>query len=159
MSAEVTLPELTLKPQPLAEGVDVRDQLWELRCKDPYETHDDVVLIHPSQVVLLAERMGILPVIDEDAKHTIARLTRRLRLLADRIDCQHTDLLGVAEKGHECVDEELAYAEASYEIASEFIADLPPVEPSTDVPRDTGVSHAGHTSDSTPTGQLSLGNV
>src|SRR5438067_2170846 len=84
-----------------------------------------MVSMHPVQVRLVAERIGILSAIDPDSKRTIARLSRQLRILGDRIDRLHDNMLSVAERGHECVDEELAFAEASYELATEFLAQLP----------------------------------
>lgn len=99
------------------------------------------VTLHQLQLRMLAEQAGILPARDgkchsEAMAHAwqaqATRLARQLRTLSERIDRQHTQLLWVAEKGRECVDEECAYAEATYELAQEFVADLPPTmqEPS-----------------------------
>jgi hypothetical protein len=80
--------------------------------------------LHPVHLRVLAEAAGTLPNSNAEAELTIARLSRQLRVLAKRIDRLDTMFLAVAEKGHECVDEECAFSAASWELAEEFIADL-----------------------------------
>lgn len=85
------------------------------------------VTLHRIHLRMLAEKAGLLvPASNIEADWIIARLSRQLRLLADRIDRLDTMMLGIAEKGRECVDEECAYSAASCELASEFVDDLPP---------------------------------
>lgn len=86
---------------------------------------EDVLALHPVQVRLLAEHAGVLPVGDIEARRTIARLCRWVRILADRIDRLDDMMLAIGEKGHEDVDQECAFSEASLELANEFLAELP----------------------------------
>lgn len=91
------------------------------------------VTLHSLHLRMLAEQAGLLPARDGNChsdsmanawQAQATRLARQLRRLSERIDKQHTQLLYIAEKGRECVDEECAYAEASYELAKEFVGDL-----------------------------------
>lgn len=112
----IHIPNLTIDRD--GDGPDVQVMLTQ-----DFGGNEHMVSLHPSQVKVLAERMGILAP-DADAQRTIARLSRQLRLLADRIDRMDTMLLGIGEKGRECVEEECAYSAASLELAQEFLADL-----------------------------------
>jgi hypothetical protein len=85
----------------------------------------DRISLHPSQVRLLAERMGFLPEHSDDANRIIARLSRHLRILAERIDLLDDMMLNIGAKGRESVDEECAYSAASWQLANEFVNDLP----------------------------------
>lgn len=81
--------------------------------------------LHPSQVRLIAERLGMLPPSDLEAQRTIAQLSRRMRLLAERIDWLDDLLIQAAGKGHEDLTEETTYSAATLELVREFMADLP----------------------------------
>lgn len=83
------------------------------------------VMLHPSHVRLIAERLGMLPLSDPQAQRTIECLSRRLHTLCGRIDRLHGLLRVVSNLGHEDLDYELSYSAASVDIAKEFIADLP----------------------------------
>lgn len=82
-----------------------------------------MVCLHPCQVKLIAERLG-LAAADGSAQRKIAALTRRLQTLRDRIDCLDDMLHTVADHGRECLDIESAYSFATWELANEFCADL-----------------------------------
>jgi hypothetical protein len=84
------------------------------------------VTLHPIHVRLLAEEAGILaPSSDLEANRTIARLCRQMRVLHDRIS-QLDDLLNsVAQRGHEDLEAEMAYSVATWELAHEFLMQLP----------------------------------
>lgn len=95
-------------------------------------TQDDMagtvhyVTLHPIQVRLLAERMGLLaPSSNIEADRTIARLGRQMRVLVERIDAMDDMFLDIGAKGHECVEEECAYSAATLDIAREFLCELP----------------------------------
>ena len=118
----IDLPDLTIdtvdsKP---ARGPDAMVRL----SQGQYSGDEQVIDVHATQVLLIAERMGLIPARDESADRTIARLSRQLRLLFGRIQQHASDLGGISAAGHECVDEELAYASATYEIAREFVLQL-----------------------------------
>lgn len=84
------------------------------------------VYLHPVQIRLLAERMGLLaPSSNIEADRTIARLCRQMRVLYGRIDQLDDWLNQVAQRGHENLDMETTYSLATWELANEFVKDLP----------------------------------
>jgi hypothetical protein len=85
------------------------------------------ITLHRIHLRLLAEQSGLCPSSDVEANRMIARLSRQVRLLAERIDRLDTMLLRIGEKGHEDVSEECAYSGASAELANEFCSDLPEI--------------------------------
>jgi hypothetical protein len=90
-----------------------------------------MVSLHPCQVKVLAERMGILAP-DAEAQRTITRLSRQLRILLDRVDTLDDWLNQAAQRGHENLDQETTYSFATWELANEFCKDLPaPATPAT----------------------------
>jgi hypothetical protein len=110
------------------------------------------VEMHPAQVKVLAERINLLAPDTED-KRTIARLGRQLRILLERVDQLDDWLNAVAQHGHESLDLETAYSLATWELAREFVKDLPPDEPQPEAPGGTAasrVTHAGQPRDNTP---------
>jgi hypothetical protein len=88
-----------------------------------------MVTLHSCQVKVLAERMGLLAP-DIEAQRTIARLSRQLRILLDRIDTLDDWINRAAQRGHESLEAETIYSFATWELASEFVKDLP--QPVTD---------------------------
>jgi hypothetical protein len=86
------------------------------------------VTLHPIHVRLLAEEAGIMtPSSNLESDRTIARLCRQLRVLHGRIS-QLDDWLGLAAaRGHEDLDMETAYSSATWDLASEWVRDLPHV--------------------------------
>jgi hypothetical protein len=84
------------------------------------------VTLHPIHVRLLAEEAGLMaPSSSVEADRTIARLCRQMRVLHGRIS-QLDDWLGLAAaRGHEDLDMETAYSLATWDIASEWVRDLP----------------------------------
>lgn len=89
----------------------------------------DRVSLHPSQVRLIAERMGVLPPSDIESQRTIARLCRQMRLLQERIQRLDKFLCITASAGHENLDEELAFSGATLDLVNEFILELPDANP------------------------------
>lgn len=86
----------------------------------------DRMTLHPIHVRLLAEETGLLaPSSNIEADRTIARLTRQLRILFDRIDRLDDWLNAAAQRGHEDLEMETTYSFATWELANEFVADLP----------------------------------
>jgi hypothetical protein len=85
----------------------------------------DRVSLHPSQVRLIAERLGMLPPSDIEAHRTIARLCRQMRTLYQRIDQLDDWLNAVAQRGHEDLDMECTFSMATWEIAREFLIEAP----------------------------------
>lgn len=84
------------------------------------------ITLHPIHVRLLAEQVGLLaPSSNIEADRTIARLTRQMRILFDRIDRLDDWLNAAAQRGHEDLEMETTYSFATWELANEFVADLP----------------------------------
>ncbi len=82
--------------------------------------------LHPIHVRLLAERVGILaPSSDIEADRAIARLCRQMRILHARIDQLDDRLNAAAQRGHEDLEAETIYSFATWELATEFLEELP----------------------------------
>jgi hypothetical protein len=82
--------------------------------------------LHPIHVRLLAEQVGILaPSSNIEADRTIARLCRQMRILLQRIDQLDNWLNETAQQGHEDLTMETAYSLATWELATEFVTELP----------------------------------
>ncbi len=80
--------------------------------------------IHPIHLRHLAERFGLVCARDPQAQKTIATLTRRLRLLRDRIDHLGDYLTNCSDCSHANLDYELTYITATAALADEFCAEL-----------------------------------
>lgn len=84
------------------------------------------ITLHPVHVRLLAEEAGILaPSSNIEADRTIARLSRQMRLLFERIDQLDDWLNQAAQRGHEDLAMETTYSFATWELAQEFVTELP----------------------------------
>ena len=97
-----------------------------------------MVTLHPSQVKLLAERMGLL-LPDAEAQRTIARLSRQLRVLTERIKYLDEWLHAHSDASNADLSYERAYSFATWELANEFCADLAPV-PEAAAPQPAGAA-------------------
>lgn len=92
------------------------------------------ILISPWQLREVCEKFDPNGTSDPQAAKTIATLTRRLLVLRDRIDeladylCTHSD------HKHADLSYEMTYANATADIAAEFIAELDDVPVITEVP-------------------------
>lgn len=84
----------------------------------------DRVAVHPIHVRYMAERMGLAEASDLDAHRTIARLTRRMRMLTGRIVELADQLNGFSD----AMEREKALARATADMAVEFCAELSPEE-------------------------------
>jgi hypothetical protein len=71
---------------------------------------------------------GLVPTSDLQASRTIAKLSRQMRILLDRIDTLDNWLNHKSQLGHEDLEAEAVYSFATWEMANEFCADLPPTE-------------------------------
>lgn len=84
------------------------------------------ITLHPIHLRMLAEKTGLLaPSMNIDAGRTIARLSRQMRLLLDRINTLDDWLNQAAQRGHEDLAEETTYSFATWEMANEFCKELP----------------------------------
>jgi hypothetical protein len=82
--------------------------------------------LHPIHVRLLAEQIGILaPSSNIESDRTIARLCRQLRTLYQRIDFLDTYLHTNSDSQHADLSYEQTYSTATWELAHEFVSDLP----------------------------------
>lgn len=85
----------------------------------------DRVELHETQVRHIATLAGLLPRREEPYSPPASVLARRLRVLLERIDELDDMLVGVSRKSHEDVSYEMAFSMATWELATEFCADLP----------------------------------
>lgn len=84
------------------------------------------ITLHPVHVRLLAEEAGLLaPSSNIEADRTIARLCRQMRILHSRIDELDDWINAAAQRGHEDLEAETVYSLATWELATEFVAELP----------------------------------
>lgn len=84
----------------------------------------DRIELHPTQVQHLAELAGLLPRRGDPYIPPACVLARRLHVLRDRIDRLDDWLRAVAENGREDLEHELTFSFATWELATEFCADL-----------------------------------
>lgn len=84
------------------------------------------ITLHPVHVRLLAEEAGVLaPSSNIEADRTIARLCRQMRILHSRINELDDWINAAAQRGHEDLEAETVYSLATWELATEFLAELP----------------------------------
>lgn len=93
------------------------------------------VAIHPIHLRYMAEKFGLVETGDPHARKTIATLTRRLRLLRERIDHLGDYLTNFSDHAHANLDYELTYITATAALADEFCAELDEPAPSVDSAR------------------------
>ena len=91
----------------------------------------DRVALHSIHVRYLAEKFALTNLADPHAQRTIANLTRRIRVLADRIDSLHDYLINRSDTKHADLTWEQTYSKATLDIADVFLADLDEVEAAT----------------------------
>lgn len=101
--------------------------------------------LHATQVRHLAELAGLLPRRGDDYTPPAQLLARRLRALLDRIDRLDDMLRAIEAQGHENLEVESVFCYATWELATEFCADLGGLAPAS---RDVATSHAPVTRDS-----------
>jgi len=96
----------------------------------PKDNFDDpgTVLVHPWQLRAVCQQFGVIAS-DPQAEKTIAMLTRRLRLLRDRIGFLSNWLTNHSDHKHADLSYEQTYAIATADIADEFCADLEDTTP------------------------------
>ena len=91
------------------------------------------VAIHPIHLRYMAEKFGLVEASDPRALKTIATLTRRLRVLRERIDHLGEYLTKFSDHAHADLEYELTYITATADLANEFCAELIEVRPGADV--------------------------
>ena len=91
----------------------------------PTDNYDDPgsVLIHPWQLRAVCEQFEIIASNQQSAK-TITTLTRRVRLLRERIDFLADYLANNSDSEHADLSYEQTYARATADIVGEFCAEL-----------------------------------
>ena len=87
-------------------------------CNEP-----STILIDPWQLRAVCEQFGIIAS-DRQAAKTITMMTRRLLVLRDRIDELANYLCNHSDHKHADLSYEMTYANATADIAAEFVADL-----------------------------------
>lgn len=110
----------------------------EVMLTQEFGGNEHMVTVHPSQVRLIAERMGLVREVsasEADMVRTVSTLGRRMRLLRERVHHLHEMLLIVAGAGREDVGYEMTVCGATLDLLDEFCADLGPS-------RDVTPSHA-----------------
>lgn len=81
------------------------------------------ILVHPWQLRAACEHLGILQT-DPEASRQLSRLMRRIRVLAARVGQLNDRLRSYAETEAASLMAELPYAQATADLAAEFLADL-----------------------------------
>ena len=84
----------------------------------------DRVAIHPIHLRYMAEKMGLVETSDPAAQQTIAKLSRRLLVLNERVDHIANYLANHSDHRHADLTYEMTYATATAEISDEFCADI-----------------------------------
>lgn len=84
----------------------------------------DRVALHPIHLRFMAEKFGLVPTSDPEGARTIATLQRRLCLLRDRVDHLGHWLTNCSASQRADLAAEIAYLEATSDLADEFCADF-----------------------------------
>ena len=84
----------------------------------------DRVAIHPLHVRHLAEKFGLVPTCGLEAARTIATITRRMRLLAERVQHLNDWLREQSDTRHADFTYEQTYSQATADLATEFCLEL-----------------------------------
>lgn len=100
------------------------DEAGGFLLEQDYSGNVDRIELHPTQVRYLAELAGLLPQRGDDYMPPAAVLARRLRTLLDRINMLDEWLHLTAQNGREDLSMECTYSLATWELATEFCADL-----------------------------------
>ena len=82
------------------------------------------VAIHPLHLRYLAETFGIVKANDAETYRTIATMTRRMRLLADRVQHLNGWLHQQSDTRHADFTYEQSYSQATADLAAEFCHEL-----------------------------------
>jgi len=100
----------------------------------------DRVAIHPIHLRHMAEKFGLIETGDPLAHKAIAKLTRRLHVLHERIDHLADWLVTHSDFRHADLSYEQTYARATADIAAEFCAELDEAPLTADASSDVEVS-------------------
>jgi len=127
---------ITIKHQEVTAEM-FTDEQGPLVCltQQDYSGNDehDTIHLHPWQLRAICEEFGILTS-DREAEKVTATLKRRLRVLAERIEHLADYLITQSDSQHADLSYEQTYAEATAEIASEFVAELDDTQTATEPP-------------------------
>lgn len=88
-----------------------------------------VIVVHPWQLRATCAQLGIVQT-DAEAERELARLYRRLKTLAGRIDHLNHWLHNLSDAKHADLTYEQTYSQATAELADEFLADIDEAEES-----------------------------
>ncbi|RUR65882.1 hypothetical protein EJP67_02285 [Variovorax guangxiensis] len=98
-----------------------------LEATDPYDNGDDVVEVHPLQLRLAAEKLGLVPQLsasEAENLRTINKLARRLRVLHERIKQVH-EWMWENKSFDQCdINIEAWYIDATLDLSAEFQAEI-----------------------------------
>lgn len=84
----------------------------------------DRVAVHLIHLRYMAEKFGLIETSDPEGAKTIATLQRRLCLLRDRLDHLGNYLTNHSDRERANLDFEIAYIEATSDMADEFCSDI-----------------------------------
>lgn len=104
--------------------------------------------LHPMHLRLLCAEAGLFRG-DADAWREVEKLSRRVRLLAHRIEHLGEYLNLYSDSAHADLSYEQTYATATADLAAEFVADLPKCA-HTEIGRDADAGNADVTHDALP---------
>lgn len=88
------------------------------------------ILVHPWQFRAVCEHFNVLPTGDEQARRTIATLTRRLLALANRIGEVRSYVATYSDHGHADLHVEMVMLNGLGDLADEWAAEAAPLEAS-----------------------------
>jgi len=111
-----TIPQLSISTLPNGN--------LRLENEDPMGAQSYVLDLHPIQVRLMAERLGLVATSDVQAARRIQALSRRLWVLGSRIERLADYLVNCSDHAHADLSWEMTYCNATRDIADEFVADL-----------------------------------
>lgn len=89
----------------------------------------DRVAIHAIHLRYMAEKFGLVETSDPQVARTIAKLTRQIRALNERVGHLAYYLVNHSDHKHADLDYERTYAMATADIAAEFCIDLDGTDP------------------------------
>lgn len=98
----------------------------EVALTQEFGGNQNMVSLHPIQVRLIAERIGVM-VPDDSADRTIRRLCRQMHAMRSRMETLDDWLRRTREyvREGEDMDQDLAFSDASISLVAEFCRELP----------------------------------
>ena len=102
-------------------SLDNDDQLW---VEQDFDGKVNRVSLHRIHLRHLAEKRGLATADDPAAQKTIAKLTRRMKLLQQRINYLANFLATCSDTDHANLDYEINYARCTSDLVDEFVIEL-----------------------------------